>query len=125
MASDKYEKSYEYLDLSGYLLYDYVHNYLKYAGNPICNHLNKFLEEQILNILNIDNSLIPDTIDNLTTFTLYDIIYPNAHYIYNVKDKNFCLPIVCRFWGGFIRRNVLQYQQNATQEFYKTYKLKR
>lgn len=100
VADDKYEKSYEYLDLSGYLLYDYVHNYLKYAGNPICNHLNKFLEEQILNILNIDNSLIPDIIDDLTTFTLYDIIYPNAHYIYNVKDKNFCLPIdriICHF----------------------------
>jgi len=33
--------------------------------------------------------------------------------------KNFCLPIVCRFWGGFMRRNVLQYRQKAEQVFYK------
>lgn len=100
VASDKYKKSYEYLDLSGYLLYDYVHNYSKYAGNPICNHLNKFLEEQILNILDIDNLYVSSYIERLETFTLYDIIYPNLHYIYNIKDKNFCLPVdrvICHY----------------------------
>ena len=99
VADDKYKKSYEYLDLSGYLLYDYVHNYSKYSG-PICNYLNKFLEEQILNILNINNSYIPEVIESMRTFTLYDIIYPNSHYIYSVKDKNFCLPIdrvICHY----------------------------
>lgn len=99
-ATVKYEKSYEYLDLSGYLLYDYVHNYPKYAGNPICNHLNKFLEEQILNILNINNLYVPSLIETMGTFTLYDIIYPNSHYIYNIKGKNFCLPInrvICHY----------------------------
>ena len=99
VADAKYEKSYEYLDLSGYLLYDYVHNYPKYSGNPICNYLNRFLEEQILNILNFDNSYIPEMKD-IETFTLYDIIYPNSHYIYNIKGKNFCLPVdrvICHY----------------------------
>lgn len=99
-ASDKYKKSYEYLDFSGYLLYDYVHNYPKYIGKPICNHLNKFLEERILNILNINNEFVDGQFEEFTTFTLYDIIYPNSHYIYNVKDKNFCLPVdrvICHF----------------------------
>lgn len=99
-AHDTFNKSFEYLDLSGYVLYDYVHNYPKYKGNPICKHLNDFLEERILELLDINNDYLKNNIEELRTFTLYDIIYPNAHYIYNIGDKNFCLPIdrvICHY----------------------------
>lgn len=99
-AHDTFNKSFEYLDLSGYVLYDYVHNYPKYKGNPICKHLNDFLEERILELLDINNNYLRNNIEKLRTFTLYDIIYPNAHYIYNFGNKNFCLPIdrvICHY----------------------------
>lgn len=99
-AHAAFNKSFEYLDLSGYVLYDYVHNYPKYKGNPICKHLNDFLEERILELLDINNNYLRNNIEKLRTFTLYDIIYPNAHYIYNFGNKNFCLPIdrvICHY----------------------------
>lgn len=97
-------KSYEYLDLTGYLLYDYVHNFEKYQNNNICDKLNKILEDRILDILDFENKYIKYVKEKgnleFPTFTLYDVIYPNAHYIYKVENKNFCLPVdrvICHY----------------------------
>lgn len=98
-------KSFEYLDLTGYLLYDYVHNFEKYQNNNICDKLNKILEDRILDILDFENKYIKYVKEKtkkleFPTFTLYDVIYPNAHYIYKAGNKNFCLPVdrvICHY----------------------------
>ena len=87
------------LDVSGYVLYEFVHNYNKYSGNAKHN-LKKLLEKNIMDLLDYKCETLEKKINSLFTFTLYDILCDGAFFICEHKNAYTCLPldrILCHY----------------------------
>lgn len=97
--NDNTPKSQCVLDVSGYVLYDFVHNYKKYSGNAKHN-LKKLLEKNIMDLFDYKCEHLEKKINDLFTFTLYDILCDGAFFIYEHENVYTCLPldrILCHY----------------------------